>query len=238
MDISIGIAFLFGLASFFSPCVFPLVPAYMGYLSGRSIHITESDPQIETKWMTIIHGLAFILGFSVVFILLGLSFSFLGGLLFSIKGFLAKLGGVVVILFGLHMTGLFRIKFLEYDFRIQNRVQKSVSIFSSFLMGIFFSAGWSPCIGPVLGSILALAVNTGDAGKGALLLGSYSIGFGIPFLLAAIGISWVTNILVKYRKAIRITEIAMGVILIIVGLMLITDLFSIIAQYGSFFGVS
>lgn len=236
MELSIWIAFVGGFFSFLSPCVFPLVPAYMGYLSGRAIQHQGNGAEAASRWITITHGLAFVLGFSVVFILLGLAFSMIGGWLYGIKDILAKIGGLIIILFGVHMTGIYRFKFLEYDLRLQSPTQKSFGFISSFLMGIFFSAGWSPCIGPVLGSILALAVNTGDIGNGALLLGFYSLGLGIPFILAAIGISWVTKILVKYQKSIRITEIIMGIVLIIVGIMLMSGLFAIIAQYGNFFG--
>ncbi len=230
MDLSIGIAFIGGLASFVSPCVFPLVPAYIGYLSGRAINASEATS--NDRWKTVSHGLAFILGFSVVFITLGLAFSAIGGLLDAVKDALAKVGGLVVILFGIHMTGLIRFKFLEYDLRRMSPLSAKYGYLSSFLMGIFFSAGWSPCIGPVLAAILTLAMNSGNLGQGALLLGFYSLGLGLPFLVAAFGLSWVTGFLAKHRKALRVTEIIMGVILITIGLMLISNTFSLIAQYS------
>lgn len=237
MSISYGLAFVAGLASFLSPCVFPLVPAYIGYLSGRSILHKGGESIAVKKWMTITHGVAFILGFSVVFILLGLAFSIVGGWLYSIREFLAKLGGIIVILFGIHMTGLYRFRFLEYDLRFQASGSTRVGYLSSFLMGVFFSAGWSPCIGPVLASILTLAMNSGDARQGVILLGFYSLGMGLPFLVAAVAVSWVSQLLVKYKRGIRVIEIVMGVILIIVGAMLLTGTFALIAQYGNLFDV-
>jgi cytochrome c-type biogenesis protein len=237
VDVTIGLAFLAGLASFLSPCVFPLVPAYIGYLGGRTIFHEGENISTRQKWSTVGQGLTFILGFSIIFILLGLTFSILGGWLYNIRGVLAKIGGLVIILFGIHMTGIYRFIFLEYDLRHQAPAKENAGYLASFFMGVFFSAGWSPCLGPVLASILTIAMNSGDTWRGVSLLGAYSIGLGVPFLLAAFGVSWVTKILVRFRKALRITEIIMGVILIIVGIMLFTGTFAIIAQYGNFINV-
>lgn len=151
-DLSLGLAFLAGLASFLSPCVFSLVPAYVGYLGGRSAGITRGGE--AKRWITFSHGLAFVIGFSAVFISLGVASSALGGVLFSLRTYLAKIGGIVVIIFGLHMIGVFRIPFLEIDTRRQEVPDQKFGYLSSFLMGIFFSAGWSPCVGPTLGLIL------------------------------------------------------------------------------------
>lgn len=237
MNISVGLAFLAGLASFLSPCVFSLVPAYIGYLSGRSLATAPDGGESEAgtgRWRTFTHGLAFVLGFSVVFIALGVAVSALGGLLYDLRTVLAKIGGVVVILFGLHMTGLLRIPFLEYDLRPQTRTEERRGYLSSALMGVFFSAGWSPCVGPVLGAILTLALNGGSVSKGVQLLSAYSAGLAIPFLLAALGIGWVSRGLRKYRKAMHYVEIVMGVILIIVGGMLFLGVFNLLSRYGLF----
>ncbi|MEN6408507.1 MAG: cytochrome c biogenesis protein CcdA [Anaerolineaceae bacterium] len=231
MNISIGLAFLAGLASFLSPCVFSLVPAYIGYLSGRSIAATNEDGRTN-RWSTFTHGLAFVLGFSLVFVILGVAVSALGGLLYDIRTWLAKIGGVVVVLFGLHMTGILRIPFLEYDLRPQTQIDERRGYLSSALLGIFFSAGWSPCVGPVLGAILTLAFNGGSVASGVKLLTSYSAGLAIPFLLAALGIGWVTTLLRKYQKAMRVVEIVMGVVLIAVGVMLFLGTFEQLAQFG------
>lgn len=231
MEVTIGLAFLAGLASFLSPCVFSLVPAYIGYLSGRSV-VLEGERLPGSRLQTFTHGLAFVLGFSVIFILLGVTASVLGRFLYDVRFWLAKIGGVIVIIFGLHMTGVLRIPLLEYDLRPQTKIDVRRSYFSSALMGIFFSAGWSPCVGPVLGAILTLALNGGSVSEGVKLLSAYSAGLAIPFLLAAIGIGWVSTILKRYRKTMHYVEIAMGIILIIVGVMLLLGTFEQLARFG------
>lgn len=223
-NVSLGLAFLAGLASFFSPCVFSLVPAYVGYLSGRALSTTRQSTAAN-RLATFLHGLAFVLGFSVVFISLGLAFSAISQLLFEAREILSKVGGVVLILFGLHMTELIRIPFLDFDLRHHTTVSQSSSLFSSFLMGVFFSAGWSPCVGPTLGLILTLALERANIGHGVVLLSSYSLGMAIPFLAAALGIGWVTHILRKYSRAMRIAQIVMGIILIIVGVLLFLGIY-------------
>jgi len=150
-QISVGLALLAGLASFLSPCVFSLVPAYVGYLGGLS---AGDETGKSNRWVTFSHGLAFVLGFSVVFVLLGVAASFAGGLLYDLRFWLSKIGGIVVVVFGLHMIGVFHIPFLAYDTRVQQAPDPKLGYLSSALMGVFFSAGWSPCVGPVLGAIL------------------------------------------------------------------------------------
>jgi cytochrome c-type biogenesis protein len=231
-NITVSLAFLAGLASFLSPCVFSLVPAYIGYLSGRSM-VAAQDENFN-RWVTLSHGLAFVLGFSVVFVILGVAAAALGGLLYDLRTWIAKIGGVIVIIFGLHMIGIFRIKYLEYDLRPQSSPDRSRGYFSSALMGVFFSAGWSPCVGPVLGAILTLALNGGSISQGVVLLSAYSLGLAIPFLFAAMGIGWVTTLMRRYGKVMRYTEIVMGVILVIVGLMLFLGTFEQLARFGLF----
>lgn len=233
-NVSVGLSFLAGLASFLSPCVFSLVPAYIGYLGGRAAggETTESN-----RFITFTHGLAFVLGFSVVFIALGVATASLGRLLFDLREIFAKVGGVVVIIFGLHMIGVFRLKFLEYDTRVQQVPDRKWGYLSSVLMGVFFSAGWAPCVGPVLGAILTLALNGGSVSTGVTLLSAYSAGLAIPFLIAALGVGWVSLTLRKYGKAMHYVEIGMGIILIIVGFMLFSGLFGRIAAAGQFFWI-
>lgn len=237
MDIShitIGLAFLAGLASFLSPCVFSLVPAYIGYLGGRA---AGGEGGENSRWVTFSHGLAFVLGFSAVFVILGLAVSAAGHFLYDLRFWLAKIGGVIVVVFGLHMIGVFRIPFLEYDVRVHALPDRKWGYLSSALMGVFFSAGWSPCVGPVLGAILTLALNGGDLVLGAKLLTSYSAGLAVPFLIAALGIGWVSAILRKHGKVTRYVEIAMGIVLVVVGVMLLTGTFELIAQRGQFFWI-
>lgn len=230
-NLGLGIAFLGGLASFLSPCVFALVPAYIGYLSGRSVGAQENS-----RLYTLSHGLAFVLGFSTVFILLGLGASAIGSLLYDLRPYLSKIGGVVVVIFGLHMTGIIRIPFLQYDVRRQEAPDKRLGYASSFLLGVFFSAGWSPCVGPILGTILTLSLSTGSLLQGFWLLVAYSLGLAIPFLIAAVEIGLVTSFIKKYGNIVRYIEIAMGVVMIIIGILLFLGRFEQVASLGFFFG--
>jgi cytochrome c-type biogenesis protein len=233
-NISLGIAFIAGLASFLSPCVFSLVPAYIGYLGGRSAASAVGGG--NNRWLTLSHGIAFVLGFSFVFILLGVAASSLGGALYQISTWLSKIGGIIVIIFGIHMTGLYRIPFLEYDLRPKSAPDRRWGYLSSAMMGVFFSAGWSPCVGPVLGAILTLALNGGSVGLGVKLLSAYSAGLALPFLVAATQIGLVTVVIRRYGKVMRYVEIGMGILLIVVGGMLFLGRFETIASLGSFFG--
>ena len=235
---SLGTAFIAGLASFLAPCVLPLVPAYVGYLGGRTAFDSSTDE--PRRWSVFSHGLAFVIGFSVIFILLGIATSALGSLLVGARDWIEKVGGIVVVIFGLHMTGIWRIPFLQYDTRKQSQPNQGRGYLSSFLMGVFFSAGWSPCVGPVLGAILTLSLSGGSVITGGALLAAYSAGLSIPFLIAALGVGWVTAALRKYGKALHYLEIAMGAILILVGFMLFFGLFEqltiYLTRFGSLFG--
>jgi cytochrome c-type biogenesis protein len=233
-QVTFGLAFLAGLVSFLSPCVFSLVPAYVGYLGGRAAggEVTESN-----RFVTFTHGLAFVLGFSMVFVTFGVVAAAFGSLLFDLRFLLAKVGGIVVIIFGLHMIGVFRIPFLEYDTRVQKVPDRKWGYLSSALMGVFFSAGWAPCVGPVLGTILTFAINGGSVSTGVSLLSAYSAGLAVPFLIAALGVGWVSVTLRKYGKVMHYIEIGMGVVLVILGLMLFAGIFELIAQQGQFFWI-
>lgn len=233
-DLSLGLAFFAGLASFLSPCVFALVPAYVGYLGGRSAAASGGEEE-STAWRTFSHGLAFVLGFSIVFVLLGLLAGSIGRILLDFTETLVKIGAVVVIIFGLHMTYILRIPFLEYDLRPQSQPDRRRGYISSAVMGVFFSAGWSPCVGPILGAILTLSFSQGSTLEGGLLLAAYSAGLAIPFLLAATQIGWVTTVLRRYGKVMHYTEIVMGVILIILGVLLFLGRFESLATFGTFF---
>lgn len=228
----IGISALAGLLSFLSPCVLALVPAYIGYLGGRSV--TPSGQVVENRWVTFSHGVAFVIGFSVIFVILGAAASVLGALLYDLRTWLARIGGVVVILFGLHTTGLITIPFLDYDTRRQEQPNPRLGYLSSALMGVFFSAGWAPCVGPVLGAVLTLALSSARITDGVILLSAYSVGLAVPFLLAALGIGRVAELMRRHGKAIHILSIATGVILIVVGVMLLTGTLETLARYGFF----
>jgi cytochrome c-type biogenesis protein len=232
-NVGIGLAFVAGLASFLSPCVFSLVPAYLGYLGGRSA--ASAQVGVADRWMTFSHGLAFVGGFSLVFILLGVASSALGSLLYDMSTWLARIGGVVVIIFGIHMTGIFRIPFLEYDLRPQTVPDRKWGYLSSALMGVFFSAGWAPCVGPILGAILTLSLSGGSVNQGVQLLTAYSAGMAIPFLIAATQVSLVTNVIRRHGKLMHYVEIFMGGVLILVGILLFSGQFERLARLGFFF---
>lgn len=233
-NLSLGISFLAGLASFLSPCVFPLVPAYVSYLGGRSA--LGSTGEEDDRWVVFSHGIAFVIGFSLVFILLGVTTSALGRLLQDASEWIARIGGIVVFIFGVHMTGLWRIPFLSYDTRKQTRPDQEGGYLASLLMGVFFSAGWSPCVGPVLGAILTLSLSGGSVLTGAALLAAYSAGLAIPFLIAALGVGWVTSIIKRYGKVMHYVEVGTGVVLIIIGAMMFLGIFELLNVWLLRFG--
>jgi cytochrome c-type biogenesis protein len=230
-NITIGLAMLAGLASFLSPCVLALVPAYVGYLGGRSV--SPNGSTVENRWVTFSHGLAFVLGFSLVFVLLGAAASAVGALLFDLREWISRIGGIVVIIFGLHTMGVINIPFLDYDTRRQAQPRRTGYI-SSGMMGVFFSAGWAPCVGPVLGAVLTLALNGAQLGQGVLLLSAYSVGLAVPFLLAALGVGRVTELMRRHSRAIHYMSIATGALLVIVGVMLLTGTLERLASFGFF----
>ena len=232
LNITVGLAFLAGLASFLSPCVLSLVPVYIGYLSGRAV---GGESVSRNRWITFSHGVAFVIGFSVVFIFFNIIAATLGGLLFNFRSWLAKIGGVIVVIFGLHMIGVFRIPFLEYDLRVHTQADARWGYISSFLLGIFFSAGWSPCVGPILGAIMTFAINGGSVVRGTLLGAFYSAGLAIPFLLAALGVTWVTTLIRKYGKIMRVAEVVMGGIMVVAGILLFIGSFNILGSFVPFF---
>lgn len=229
-EVTFGLAMLAGLASFLSPCVLALVPAYVGYLGGRTV--TPGGAVVQNRWATFTHGLAFVLGFSVVFVALGAAASAVGALLFDIREWITRIGGLIVIVFGLHTIGIINIPFLDYDTRRQAQPNAGGGYLSSALMGVFFSAGWAPCVGPVLGAVLTLALNGAELTQGVILLSAYSAGLAVPFLLAALGIGRVAELMRRHGKAIRYISIATGVVLVIVGIMLFTGTLEQLARLG------
>jgi cytochrome c-type biogenesis protein len=236
-NITIGLAALAGLASFLSPCVLALVPAYVSYLGGRSV--TAGGQVIENRWWTFSHGVAFVAGFSAIFVALGAVASAVGAALFDLRPLLAQIGGVVVIVFGLHTIGIIRIPFLDMDTRRQARPDSSLGYLGSALMGVFFSAGWSPCVGPTLGLVLTMALDTAQLSRGIVLLSAYSAGLAVPFLLAALGIGRVTELMRRHQRWIRGISMVSGALMVAIGVLLLTGALSRIANtlspLGTFF---
>ncbi len=231
-NVTVGLAALAGLASFLSPCVLALVPAYVGYLSGRTL--TAEGLVVENRWETFSHGLAFVMGFSLVFVALGAAASAIGAALYDMRIWLSRIGGVIVIIFGLHTLCVVNIPFLNVDTRRQERPDPGLGYLSSAMMGVFFSAGWAPCVGPVLGAVLTLALNSGDVNQGVVLLSAYSVGLAIPFLLAALGIGRVTHLLRRQGRLIRYLSMVTGAVLVIVGVLLFTGTLERLARFGFF----
>ena len=236
MDVPLTAAFLAGVVSFLSPCVLPLVPGYVSVISGASVEELKGAGRDEGLLRRVLfHSLLFIAGFSIVFISLGASATWLGGALRSHLPLLLQIGGVVVILFGLHMTGILKIGLLYRDARIRtNPANRSVSAFGSLLMGLAFAFGWTPCIGPILAAILALASTKQSIAQGVLLLAVYSLGLAVPFLLTSLGLTQFMNFYRGFRKHLHTVEVLSGVVLIVVGALLVTDQFTRLAGYLSF----
>lgn len=231
MTVSLGLAFVAGLASFLSPCILPLLPAFIGYFGGRSF-ADNANPSHSRRSITLLHGLLFVSGFSLVFIGLGSTVSFFSSLLYLSREWLSKIGGILVLIFGLHMAGVIHISWFDHDLRLGHQIDHRKGLLSSFLMGVIFSAGWSPCIGPVLGAILTMAMNEKSICEGTGLLAAYSAGMAIPFLVSMFILDWV---LFRMQSLTRITVVIqkiMGLLLILVGLMLLLGLFDQLAHFG------
>ena len=222
-DLNTGIAFAAGLISFFSPCVLPLVPAYLASMGAR-IGVEKGQDEV-IKGRVFLMTLAFILGFTVVFILLGVSFGLIGNFLYAYRVLLNRIGGIVVFAFGLKQLGVLRISFLERSFGGIWKAPSSRGFFSLFILGMIFSLGWSPCAGPVLASILVLAMGTGSPSTAAFYLFAYSMGLALPFIMMAF--FW-ERILVRIKKLHRylpLFTVISAVLLIILGVMLFSGLF-------------
>ncbi|MBF0281853.1 MAG: cytochrome c biogenesis protein CcdA [Zetaproteobacteria bacterium] len=228
-------AFIAGILSFLSPCVLPLVPAYLSYISGVSVDTLRAEGNdslseknnIRTRAIT--QALWFILGFSLIFILLGASATWLGQWLLNNLSILGQLAGAVITIFGLHYTGIIRIPFLMMEARINTQGVNAVTHFGALALGAAFAFGWTPCIGPILGAILAIAGSQHDWIYGLLLLALYSMGLGIPFLLSAMATNSFMLWSQKFKRHMRIIEIFSGMMLLGVGVLMILGSFSEIA---------
>ena len=223
-----GIAFLAGLVSFVSPCVLPLVPAYLSFLTGSTIEELQNSTAAPARVRVLAHAVAFIIGFTIVFVALGASASAVGMLLKTNRHIIAQIGGAIIIILGLQMIGVFRLKFLAMDKRLHLQPGNR-SFFMSGVVGVAFAAGWSPCIGPILAAILAIASQAGGAAQGAWLLFIYSMGLAVPFIILALAFGAVLPVLNRMKRSLRIVEIVAGVFMIFVGIVLLTDKFLIIA---------
>ncbi|HLO24948.1 MAG TPA: cytochrome c biogenesis protein CcdA [Geobacteraceae bacterium] len=224
-------AFIAGLLSFLSPCVLPLIPSYITYITGLSFSDLQSEhPSHKVRQQTVIHSLIFISGFTVVFVLLGASATYIGNYLQAHMGLLRKVGGVLIVIFGIHVSGIFDIGLLLGEKRLTIH-RKPAGYVGSFLVGVAFAAGWTPCIGPILASILMVAATEETVFRGITLLLIYSLGLGLPFFLASLAMHQFLVFFNRFKKYIRIFEIVTGVFLIIVGILIFTNYLAVISGY-------
>ncbi len=222
---------MFGLLSFISPCVLPIVPGYLSFISGVSFEEMQNEEQRSTVRKRIAsNAFFFILGFSIVFIALGASATAVGRFLHEQISIIEKVAGVIVIIFGLHMTGIFRIPFLNYEKRFQASGRK-LGFLGSFVVGLAFAFGWTPCIGPILAAILTIASQQDTVTKGVILLAAYSLGLGIPFFLAGLSVTAFYSVFNKFKKHLHTVEVVGGVLLIAVGVLIATNTLTIISGY-------
>jgi cytochrome c-type biogenesis protein len=219
------VAFTAGLLSFLSPCVLPLVPSYLGFVTG----MTPAE-MTGRRRVAMLHSLMFVLGFSLIFLLLGATATALGRALKYYEEWIQRGGGILIIFFGLVCLGVFKFGVLQQDKRVHLE-QKPLGYFGSILVGIAFGAGWTPCIGPVLGAILGLAATSEDVGRGVLLLGTYSAGLAVPFLLAAWAVESFYDWFQRFRRFLPWVQRASGVLLIFVGFLLATGQFTRLAGW-------
>ncbi len=227
-QMSIFAAFMGGILSFLSPCVLPLVPAYISFMSGISIEKLQSGAlRNEVLRKTIFTSLAFIAGFSLVFVLLGATATAIGSFLLAKSALFSKIAGGIIIILGLHVLGLFKksLQFLNYEKRFHVK-HIQAGVISAFVVGLAFAFGWTPCIGPILGVILTIAGAQDTVGQGILLLSVYSLGLGIPFLLTAIATQTFFEMFNAVKRHFHVIEIISGVLLVVIGVLIFTGQFS------------
>ncbi|CAN5359486.1 cytochrome c biogenesis protein CcdA [soil metagenome] len=232
-ELSAAVAFGAGVVSFLSPCVLPLFPSYLSFITGLTFdELSDPDPaaRARVRRLTIVHALLFILGFTLVFMALGASATAIGQFLRSNQVWIRRAAGVVIVLFGLHITGLLSFPFLHRERRIHLQ-DRPAGMLGSVLVGFAFGAGWTPCIGPILGAILTMAGTSGELRTGVVLLGIYGAGLGLPFLLAAIGFSTFLTAFKRVRVWLRPIEIASGLVLMAVGILIFTNYFAVLAAF-------
>ena len=230
-EVNVFVAFAAGVFSFLSPCVLPLIPSYLSFVSGVSVEeMRGARAAARVRTRVVLNSAAFILGFSLVFVSLGASASFLGGLFLGYRNFIRLMGGAFVVLVGLYLVGLFKIAALERYLRF-NLKDKPAGYLGSVLVGITFAVAWTPCVGPVLGAVLALAGASGEVGRGIFLLSSYAAGLALPFFVSALAVNSFFQFSQSFRGYIHAVHVLGGVLLIIVGVLLITDYMTFLNAY-------
>jgi cytochrome c-type biogenesis protein len=236
-NISVIAAFSAGLLSFVSPCVLPLVPSYVSYITGLSVEqLTDATERSKFKKAIIVNALLFIAGFSAVFITFGASASFLGQMLITYQDHVRRIGGLLIIIFGLYLLGILNLNFLQMEHRYQFR-NRPAGYFGSFLIGIAFAAGWTPCVGPVLGTILLYASTTDSLASGVILLTAYSLGLGLPLFVTALGVDRFLAYFKQARAYLWGVSTVSGVLLVVVGVMIYANSLTIITSFLERYGI-
>jgi cytochrome c-type biogenesis protein len=231
-EVNVFVAFAAGVFSFLSPCVLPLIPSYLSFVSGVSLDEMRGEQErLRVRSRVVLNSLAFIVGFSLVFVSLGASASFLGGLFLNFRNSIRIIGGVFVLLVGLYLIGAFKITALERYLQFGLK-DKPAGYLGSVLVGITFAVAWTPCVGPILGATLALASTAGEVSRGTLLLSSYAAGLALPFFLSALAINSFLRFSQQLRPYVQAIHIAGGLLLIIVGVLLITDYMTFLNAYA------
>lgn len=230
-NVTLLAAFAAGFLSFVSPCVLPLIPGYISFVSGISVDEMKADTAPSASRLQVfLTSLAFVIGFSIVFVALGASATAIGKFMFAKLPLLSKIAGVILIVFGLHTMGVFRLAFLETEKRVHSQ-RKPAGPLGAMLVGIAFAFGWTPCIGPILGGILAIAGSKNTVSEGITLLAVYSLGLGIPFLLTSLAINQFFSAAKRIRKHYHAVEVTSGVLLIAIGVLIVTGQLTIITRY-------
>jgi cytochrome c-type biogenesis protein len=226
-NVTLLVAFGAGMLSFASPCVLPLVPAYIGHM----VSVSAEGPRRRGRPRTVLHAASFVAGFSIIFVAFWTSIGLLGFLVLDNAGYIREAGGAVLIFMGLHLLGLINVGFLNQQYSVSQETRQGPGYLRSLLMGSAFAAGWTPCIGPVLGSIIGLAIIGGSVEKGAVLLMVYSAGLGLPFLITALALDTISSWLKRLRPVLRAVPVVSGVLVITVGVLMLTNSLVRINQY-------
>ena len=241
-NVTMVTAFIAGIISFISPCVLPIVPGYISFISGVSLQELKGQTEVDDREkrrlrrQVVMNSLFFVLGFSLVFVAMGASATYIGQWFAENRLILARIASVIIIIFGLHLMGITPIKWLNYEKRFHTN-KKPLGLFGALLIGLAFAFGWSPCIGPILAGVLAMAATQETVGQGVALLGVYSLGLGLPFIATSLAINKFLNVFGHIKKHMRTVEIVAGVLLIAVGVLVATDQLQALSRYFTFLPV-
>jgi cytochrome c-type biogenesis protein len=229
--LGVVVAFSAGLFSFLSPCVLPLFPSYLSFVTGMSVSDLSADLTSAARRRVMLHAVTFVIGFSVVFVALGASFSAAGAFLLEYRDWIRRVGGVLIVVFGLYIAGILRIEIFG---RVQQLrlCEKPAGYIGSFIVGLTFAIGWTPCVGPILGAILSLAGTADTVQRGVGLLAAYSAGLGVPFLLSAVALGAFLKFFKRYRPFIPAVERVAGVLLVVVGVLVFTNYYLVLNSWA------